>query len=58
MKKFIVKHWRLLLAVVAFLVGGKVFNHVDPWLGIAIILAASIYIIYKLFKFLKDETEF
>lgn len=58
MKKIIVKHWRLFLAVVAFPVGSKVFNHVNPWLGIAIIVAALIYIIYKLIKFSEDETEF
>lgn len=58
MKKIIVKHWRLLLAVVAAPVGSKVFNHVNSWLGIAIILAALIYIIYELFKFSEDETEF
>lgn len=58
MKKLNVKHWRVLLAVVAFPVGSRVFNHVNPWLGIAIILAALIYFIYKLFKLSEDETEF
>lgn len=55
MKRFIKKHWTLLLTVVAFPVGNRVFNHVHPWLGIAIIITALIYIIYKLIKFLKDE---
>lgn len=58
MKKIIKKHWRLLLAVVALPSGNRVFNHVDAWFGVAIVLTASIYIIYQLIKFLKDETEF
>lgn len=58
MKKLIVKHWRLLLAVITFPIGSRIFNHVNSWLGVAIILTASIYITYKLFNFLKDETKF
>lgn len=58
MKNLVKKHWRLLLAVVAIPVGGRIFNHINVWFGIAIVLTASIYIIYQLIKFSEDETEF
>jgi hypothetical protein len=55
MKKFIKRNWKLLLSVVAIPVGNRVFNHVDAWLGIAIIISAAIFFIYQLFNLLKDE---
>jgi hypothetical protein len=49
------KHWTLLIAVIAIPIGNRLFNHVNPWLGIAVILSAVIYLIYKLLKNEKDE---
>ena len=43
----------LLLAVASIPVGNRIFNHVHAWIGIIIIIMASIYIIYQLIKILK-----
>lgn len=51
------KYWILLMALIAIPIGNRIFNHVYSWIGIAIILSAVIFLIYKLIKFLKDETE-
>lgn len=48
----------LLIAVIAIPIGNRLFNHVHPWLGIVVILSAVIFLIYKLLKFSKDETDF
>lgn len=47
----------LLIAVIAILIGNRIFNHVHSWLGTAIILSAIVFIIYQLINFFKDETE-
>lgn len=52
------KYWMLLIAAIAIPIGNRLFNHVHPWLGLAVIISAVIFLIYKLFKFLKDETKF
>ena len=57
MKKFINRYWKLILAIALLPVGNRVFNHVDAWLGIAIMLTSSLFIIYKLFNFIKNEKE-
>jgi hypothetical protein len=57
MKKFINKHWILILAIAFIPVGNRVFNHVDAWLGIVIMLTSSLFIIYKLFNFIKNEKD-
>lgn len=49
--------WLLLIAVIAIPIGNRVFNHINPWLGIAIVLSAVTFIISKLIKFFKDETK-
>lgn len=48
MKQYLKKHWALWLAVIAIPLGNRIFNHVDAWLGVAIIVAAISYLIYKL----------
>ncbi len=55
MNKFINRHWKLILAIVFLPVGNRVFNHIDAWLGIVIMLTSSLFIIYKLFNFIKNE---
>lgn len=41
-------------AVIAWLAGCNwLYNHVDPWLGIGLILALFIYLFNDLFTFLK-----
>ena len=45
----------LVIVAVALAVGTRIFNHLNPWLGLAIILAACIYCIYKFIKQIKDE---
>lgn len=55
MKKFINRHWKSLLAIAFLPIGNRVFNHVDAWLGIVIMLTSSSFIIYKLFNFIKNE---
>lgn len=49
------KYWMLLIAVIAIPIGNRLFNHVNAWVGIAVILSAVIYLIYKLLKNEKDE---
>lgn len=39
------------------LAGNKLFNHVNAWLGIAIIIATIIYFLNKLIKFIKNEKD-
>ena len=51
------KKWMLLIALIAILIANRIFNHVNAWFGIVIILLAVIFIIYQLIKFLKDETK-
>ncbi|WP_262055128.1 hypothetical protein, partial [Parabacteroides distasonis] len=48
MRNFINKHWVLILAIAFIPVGNRVFNHVDAWIGIVIMLTSSLFIIYKL----------
>lgn len=55
MKKFINRYWKLILAIAFLPVGNRVFNHVDAWLGIFTMLTSSLFIIYKLFNFIKNE---
>ena len=57
MRNFINKHWVLLLAIACIPAGNRVFNHVDAWLGIVIMLTSSLFIIYKLFNFIKNEKD-
>lgn len=57
MRNFINKYWILILAITFIPVGNRVFNHVDAWLGIVIMLTSSLFIIYKLFNFIKNEKD-
>lgn len=36
-------------------IGNRVFNHLHAWLGVLIITATIIFIIYKLLKLLRNE---
>ena len=45
------RHWMLLIAAIAILIGNRLFNHVSAWMGIMVILSAVIFLIYKLIKF-------
>lgn len=45
------------MAIAFIPAGNRVFNHVDAWLGIVIMLTSSLFIIYKLFNFIKDEKD-
>ncbi len=49
------KSWVLLIAVIAIPIGNRLFNHVDAWLGITVILSAVFFLIYKLLKTERDE---
>ena len=57
MRNSINKHWVLILAIAFIPAGNRVFNHVDAWLGIVIMLTSSLFIIYKLFNFIKNEKD-
>ena len=52
MKKYIYLTAFLLIGIFA---GNQLFNHVDVWLGIAVMLAFTAISIYKLIKFLENE---
>ena len=49
MRNFINKHWVLILAIAFIPVGNRVFNHVDAWIGIVIMLTSSLFIICLLY---------
>lgn len=45
----------LAILILGLVIGNRVFNHLHAWLGVLIIAATIIFIIYKLIKLLRDE---
>lgn len=54
MKIFIKKYWKL-LPVIALFIGNRIFNHVNAWIGVAILISVAIFYIYQLFNLLKEK---
>ena len=52
MKKYIYLTVFLLIGIFA---GNQIFNHVNAWLGIGVILAFIAIFFYKLIKYFKNE---
>lgn len=52
MKKYIYLTAFLLIGIFA---GNQIFNHLNAWLGIGVILAFTGTFFYKLIKYLKNE---
>ena len=52
-----IKKFALLITflLVGLFIGNRVFNHIDAWFGIGIILFSIIYFIHKLIKIFKHE---
>lgn len=45
------------LLFVGVFLGNRVFNHVNAWLGISMIVAVIIFVFYKFFKTKKKDEE-
>lgn len=43
------------ILIIGITIGNRVFNHLHAWLGVSIIVATIIFIIYKSIKTLKNE---
>ena len=48
--KSVKKYWKPVLVVSAFSIGNRVFNHINAWLGISIIMLAVAFIVYDTLK--------
>lgn len=48
--KTVKKYWKPVLVVSAFFIGNRVFNHINAWLGISIIMLTVAFIVYKVMK--------
>lgn len=44
-----------ILFVFGFFLGNRIFNHLNAWIGIVIILSTIIYLIYVLLKLFKSN---
>jgi hypothetical protein len=53
--KWVKKYWKPVLVVSAFFFGNRVFNHVDAWLGISIIMLTIAFIVYHIIKKIENE---
>ena len=54
MKKYIIL---LVILVIGITAGNRIFNHVEAWGGMIIILSSVSYVIYKLIKYNKNEKD-
>ena len=61
MKQNLIKKLRLtpvrllILFIIGFAIGIRVFNHLNAWLGVLIISATLIFTVYKLLKTIQHE---
>ena len=46
--KTVKKYWKPVLVV--FFIGNRVFNHINAWLGISIIMLTVAFIVYNIIK--------
>ncbi len=47
----------VLTNIIVLFVGNRIFNHIDPWLGISFIMLLVAYINYKFLKRRKNEND-
>jgi hypothetical protein len=45
----------LAILILGLAIGNRVFNHLHAWMGVLIITATIIFIIYKLVKLFRNE---
>ncbi|MBR8740047.1 hypothetical protein IX296_003050 [Bacteroides pyogenes] len=58
MKKLaLYKYRKQLLVIACLLIGSRVFNHVNAWLGVLITISAMAYVFYSLLKKTNNEKE-
>lgn len=43
------------IAAIGVAAGNRIFNHVEAWTGLLVMILCTIFIIYQLIKLLKDE---
>lgn len=53
--KTVKKYWKPVLVVSAFFIGNRVFNHINAWLGISIIMLTVAFIVYNIIKKVENE---
>lgn len=41
--------------IIGIIVGSRVFNHIDAWCGVFVIIVVIVISIYKLIQYLKNE---
>lgn len=51
--KSVKKYWKPVLVVSAFFIGNRVFNHINAWLGISIIMLTVAFIVYNIYNIIK-----
>lgn len=53
--KSVKKYWKPVLVVSASSIGNRVFNHINAWLGISIIMLTVAFIVYNIIKKVENE---
>jgi len=45
----------IVMFIIGLFVGNRIFNHVNAWIGVGVILFTIFFVTYKLIKTLKNE---
>lgn len=45
----------IVMFIIGLFVGNRIFNHVNAWIGVGVILFTIFFVAYKLIKALKNE---
>ena len=45
----------IVMFIIGLFVGNRIFNHVNAWIGVGVILFTIFFVTYKLIKALKNE---
>lgn len=47
----------ILVMVILMVVGNKLFNHVNPWIGLIVIVLSPIYGLFKMNQFINNSKQ-
>ena len=45
----------IVILAIGLFVGNRIFNHLHAWLGIAIMFATTLYTMYQVYKYAKED---
>ena len=45
----------IVMFIIGLFVGNRIFNHVNAWIGVSILLFTIFFVLYKFIKTLKNE---